>query len=106
MTETYLAIGEVARASGLTVSALRYYDQEEVFVPAIVDATTGYRRYAVAQLRAARLLAGMRRVGVPLADIAVALEQLSDTEVVRGILSAGPCLRRDRTYAIPSGKNL
>lgn len=61
MTETYLAIGEVARASGLTVSALRYYDQEEVFVPAIVDATTGYRRYAVAQLRAARLLAGMRR---------------------------------------------
>jgi DNA polymerase-3 subunit beta len=87
MTETYLAIGEVARASGLTVSALRYYDQEDVFVPAIVDATTGYRRYAVAQLRAARLLAGMRRVGVPLADIAVALEQLSDTEVMRGILA-------------------
>jgi len=61
MTETYLAIGEVARASGLTVSALRYYDQEEVFVPAIVDATTGYRRYAVAQLPAVRLLAGMPR---------------------------------------------
>jgi len=87
MSETYVAIGEVARASGLTVSALRFYDKEGVFVPAVVDGATGYRRYATAQVRVARLLAGMRRVGVPLAEITVALEQLSDTELVQGILA-------------------
>jgi len=41
-------IGEVARASGLSVSALRFYDGAGVLVPAEVDPATGYRRYPVA----------------------------------------------------------
>lgn len=36
MTEL-LGIGELARASGLTVSALRFYDREGVLTPAVVD---------------------------------------------------------------------
>src|SRR4051794_24321844 len=70
-----LTIGEVARASGLTASALRFYDREGVLVPADVDAVTGYRRYAVAQVRAARLLASLRRVGMPLAEVALVLDE-------------------------------
>lgn len=76
MTSELLGIGEVARASGLTVSALRFYDREGVLTPAVVDPVTGYRRYAAAQVRPARLVAGMRRIGVPLADIAVAVDHL------------------------------
>lgn len=64
------SIGELARASGLSVSALRFYDSAGVLVPAEVDAATGYRRYADDQLRAARLIAGLRRVGMPVAEIA------------------------------------
>jgi DNA-binding transcriptional MerR regulator len=37
------SIGEMARASGLTVSALRFYDGAGVLVPAFVDPETGYR---------------------------------------------------------------
>ncbi|CAN7400975.1 MerR family transcriptional regulator [Terrabacter sp. LjRoot27] len=70
-----LTIGEVARQSGLTASALRFYDREDVLVPADVDALTGYRRYAVAQVRAARLLASLRRVGMPLAEVALVLDE-------------------------------
>ena len=70
-----LTIGEVARRSGLTASALRFYDREGVLVPADVDALTGYRRYAVAQVRAARLLASLRRVGMPLAEVALVLDE-------------------------------
>ena len=40
-----LRIGEMARASGLTVSALRFYDGAGVLVPAAVDPATGYRTY-------------------------------------------------------------
>ena len=70
-----LTIGEVARASGLSASALRFYDREGVLVPADVDPWTGYRRYAAGQLRAARLVASLRRVGMPLAEVSVVLEQ-------------------------------
>lgn len=37
-------IGRLARASGLTVSALRFYDGADVLTPAVVDPHTGYRR--------------------------------------------------------------
>ncbi|MER7070293.1 MerR family DNA-binding transcriptional regulator [Terrabacter sp. NPDC000476] len=70
-----LTIGEVARRSGLTASALRFYDREGVLVPADVDPFTGYRRYAVGQVRAARLLASLRRVGMPLAEVALVLDE-------------------------------
>lgn len=67
------SIGEVARASGLSVSALRFYDGAGVLVPAEVDTVTGYRRYSGDQIRAARLVAGLRRVGMPVQEIAVAV---------------------------------
>ncbi|MFD9130008.1 MerR family transcriptional regulator [Kitasatospora sp. NPDC059571] len=64
------SIGEMARASGLGVSALRFYDGAGVFGPARVDPRTGYRWYAPEQLADARLIARLRRVGMPLAGIA------------------------------------
>lgn len=70
-------IGETARASGLSISALRFYDSAGVLVPAAVDPTTGYRRYTADQVRAARLIAGLRRVGMPVAEIADAVRDLS-----------------------------
>jgi DNA polymerase-3 subunit beta len=76
-------IGEVARASGLSVSALRFYDGAGVLVPVEVDPATGYRRYADDQLRAARLIAGLRRVGMPVAEIARAVRDLGDPGAVR-----------------------
>ncbi len=82
------SIGEMARASGLSVSALRFYDGAGVLVPAMVDPGTGYRWYADDQLRAARLVAGLRRVGMPLADITRALARLSDPAAVRPLLDA------------------
>ena len=82
------SIGETARASGLSVSALRFYDGAGVLVPAEVDAVTGYRRYADEQIRAARLIAGLRRVGLPVAEIALAVRDLGDPGAVRRRLDA------------------
>ena len=70
-------IGEMARASGLSVSALRFHDGAGVLVPAEVDPATGYRRYADHQIRSARLVAGLRRVGMPVAEIARAMHNPS-----------------------------
>ncbi|MFE7504192.1 MerR family transcriptional regulator [Promicromonospora sp. NPDC057488] len=64
-----LTVGAFARASGLPVSALRYYDAAGLLRPAHVDPATGYRRYAPHQVERARLVARMRRTGMPVADI-------------------------------------
>ncbi|GIG90305.1 DNA polymerase III subunit beta family protein [Plantactinospora endophytica] len=84
-----LGIGEMARASGLSISALRFYDGAGVLAPALVDPGTGYRRYAERQLPAARLLAGLRRIGMPLAEITRLLElRGSDPAAVSRLLDA------------------
>ncbi|MFF9041734.1 MerR family transcriptional regulator [Streptomyces sp. NPDC014892] len=84
------SIGEMARDSGLGVSALRFYDRAGVLVPAWVDPVSGYRWYEPEQLEEARLLARLRRAGMPLADIRLVLAGWggADMELVRGLLQA------------------
>jgi DNA-binding transcriptional MerR regulator len=64
-----LSIGEFARRSRLSVKALRLYDELGVLVPARVDEATGYRYYDAGQLEEARLVAMMRQLDLPLAEI-------------------------------------
>jgi DNA polymerase III sliding clamp (beta) subunit (PCNA family)/DNA-binding transcriptional MerR regulator len=84
------SIGEMARDSGLGVSALRFYDRAGVLVPAWVDPVSGYRWYGPEQLEEARLLARLRRAGMPLADVRLVMAGWSgaDTELVRTLLQA------------------
>ncbi|WP_432028511.1 MerR family transcriptional regulator [Streptomyces sp. 1222.5] len=86
-------IGETARDSGLGVSALRFYDRAGVLVPAWVDPVSGYRWYAPEQLEEARVLARLRRAGMPLPDIRLVLAGWSgaDTDLVRKLLQAHLC---------------
>jgi hypothetical protein len=51
----------MARDSGLSVSALRFYDGAGVLVPAWVDPVSGYRWYGPEQLEESRLPARLRR---------------------------------------------
>ncbi|GIJ46010.1 hypothetical protein Val02_28960 [Virgisporangium aliadipatigenens] len=64
-----LTIGAFARAARLTPKALRLYDELGLLPPAAVDPENGYRLYDPAQLARARLIAALRRVGMPLADV-------------------------------------
>ncbi|GAB7041556.1 MULTISPECIES: DNA polymerase III subunit beta family protein [Catenuloplanes] len=81
-------IGEMARASGLTISALRFYDGAGVLSPAFVDPHNGYRRYAAGQVPAARLVAGLRRVGMPLPQITAMLDRRDDRPGMHALLDA------------------
>ncbi|WP_411083829.1 MerR family transcriptional regulator [Streptomyces sp. cmx-18-6] len=64
-----LTIGAFARASRLSPKALRLYDELGLLTPARVDPVSGYRLYAPEQLDRARLVAWLRRLGMPLARI-------------------------------------
>ncbi|MFG1675247.1 MerR family transcriptional regulator [Micromonospora sp. NPDC049282] len=64
-----LTIGAFARAARLTAKALRVYDDCGLLPPTAVDPHSGYRYYAPEQLDRARLIAALRRAGMPLAEI-------------------------------------
>jgi protein phosphatase len=64
-----LTIGEFGRAARLSAKALRLYDELGLVRPVAVDPASGYRRYSPAQLESARVVAWLRRVGMPLAEI-------------------------------------
>ena len=61
--------GAFAQASGLSRKALRLYDELGLLHPAQVDPETLYRFYDPGQLEQARLVAWLRRLGMPLAVI-------------------------------------
>lgn len=68
-----LAIGEFAGLTGLSVKALRHYDDKGVLRPAAVDEHSGYRRYAESQVRAGVEVRALRDAGVALPEVAAAL---------------------------------
>lgn len=66
-----MTIGAFARAARLSPKALRLYDELGLLPPAAVDSESGYRFYDPGQLEQARLIAWLRRLGMPLARIRV-----------------------------------
>src|SRR5690348_12560966 len=64
-----LSIGRFAEATGLTVKALRHYDEIELLRPAHVDPDTGYRYYDAAQIESAVVIRRLRALELPLEDI-------------------------------------
>ncbi len=74
MDDELLPIGRFAREAGLTVGALRHYDDEGVLAPADVDPSTGYRRYRRDQLQVARAVAALRDLELSLPAIRALLE--------------------------------
>ncbi|NAZ82319.1 MerR family transcriptional regulator [Kineococcus sp. R8] len=70
-----MTIGQFSQASGLTAKALRFYDENGLLQPAEVDAASGYRRYSAAQLRRAATVKVLRDMGMPLAQVRVAVDE-------------------------------
>jgi DNA-binding transcriptional MerR regulator len=68
-SDELLSIGEFARLSGLSVGALRHYDEVGIITPASVDRSTSYRRYRREQLDDARFVVTLREMEMPLEEI-------------------------------------
>jgi DNA-binding transcriptional MerR regulator/effector-binding domain-containing protein len=84
-TEKMLSIGRFARLTGVTVKALRHYDELGLLRPAHVDEWTGYRWYERSQLREAVAVRRLRTLRVPLDEVAVLIH--SDDKSLREALA-------------------
>lgn len=70
-----MSIGEFALATGLSVKALRFYDDRALLAPVDVDPHSGYRRYAPSQVRAAVQIRVLRAAGLAVEDVKAVLEE-------------------------------
>lgn len=64
-----LSISIFGRRCRLSMKALRLYDRLGLLTPAEVDERSGYRWYRESQLETARLVAMLRRLDMPLAQV-------------------------------------
>ena len=96
-----LSIGDFARATYLTVKALRHYHETGLIEPADVDPGTGYRRYRSDQIPYAQLVRRLRELDVPIDQVKtiLAADSQRSREVLRSHLD-GMRLRLDETTGI------
>jgi DNA-binding transcriptional MerR regulator/catechol 2,3-dioxygenase-like lactoylglutathione lyase family enzyme len=81
--EDRLRIGEFAELVGLSVPQLRRYDRLRLLEPAARDAASGYRYYSTGQTGAARVIALLRSVDMPIAEIRRVLAGAGEEERLR-----------------------
>ena len=62
-TALYLTTGELARLFNLNKQTLFYYDKEQLLIPEIRDADTGYRKYRFEQIYRLALICYLRKIG-------------------------------------------
>ncbi|MCF1592515.1 MerR family transcriptional regulator [Streptomyces muensis] len=68
-----MPIGAFAQRSGLTSSALRFYADSGLLLPAEVDPVSGYRYYSADQVAQATVLRQLRELTMPLAAVEAVL---------------------------------
>src|SRR5947208_2593861 len=77
------SIGDLARRTGLTVKAVRFYSDQGI-VPPTSRSPGGYRRYGLAALARLQLVRTLRELGLDLATI----RRVVDREISLGEVAA------------------
>jgi DNA-binding transcriptional MerR regulator len=96
-----ISIGRFARLTGLSVGALRHYDEHGILAPASVNPETSYRMYRRDQVETALLIGLLRGMDMPLDEVrsfiaADADEQRRRLDLHRARIQA----RADRLHGI------
>ena len=65
----YLSIGEVAKARGVNVQSLRYYEKLGILVPAYINPENGYRYYSLEQIMILDTIILCVDLGIPLKNL-------------------------------------
>ncbi|MEV6261993.1 MerR family transcriptional regulator [Streptomyces sp. NPDC051784] len=101
-----MPIGAFAGRSGLTPSALRFYDDAGLLPPARVDPVSGYRYYGAGQVARAVMLRRLRELAMPLASVEAMLDsgaeeacRLLDTHVTKVVEEAAEVRRKAAVIA-------
>jgi len=83
---TMFSIGEFSKITGLTIKTLRFYHDEGLLSPTMVDPQSGYRYYDHAKIETARVIAYLRELELPLAEIKQILASSQDESEILSVM--------------------
>jgi DNA-binding transcriptional MerR regulator len=95
-----LTIGELARRTGVTTSALRYYDELGLVRP--TRRVSGHRRYAVDAVVAVGLVRFFQEVGFTLAETKLIATRKLSPEAWRALAVPSEKRQHDKPSSTPS----
>ena len=78
-----IKIGEFSKLSHLTIKALRFYEKEELLVPAYIDSQTNYRYYNTSQLQLASKIKAYRQLGFSIQQIKQIVSKGHEKEILK-----------------------
>lgn len=73
-----LSIGELSRATALTVKTLRHYHDRGLLLPSRIDGSSGYRYYDSSAIERARIIKTLKELEFSLEEIRAILEHCTD----------------------------
>jgi DNA-binding transcriptional MerR regulator len=85
--DVLLTIGEFSKMTYLSVKALRHYHDVGLLEPALIDPSTGYRRYSSGQVSTAQAIRRFRDLEMPIDDVRRVLAAPNDSARNRAILA-------------------
>src|SRR5215475_3554579 len=80
------SIGEFSKTTGLSVKTLRFYHEQGLLAPSSIDDQAGYRYYDESKIEVARMIAQLRSLEIPLAEIGEILRDCHDESDILGFL--------------------
>lgn len=85
--ENLVPIGRFSKICRLSISSLRYYDEQGLLRPALVDPDSSYRYYRLSQVRIAETIRLLRAMDMPLDEVRQFLSE-PDPVTARELLNA------------------
>jgi len=73
-------IGDFSKLSMVSIRMLRYYDDNDIFKPVVVDSFTGYRYYSAKQIHQINTIITLRDYGFSVLEIGAFLSSSKDTQ--------------------------
>ncbi len=96
-----LRIGDMARLAGVSVKALRFYDEQGLLRPDHVDPQTGYRHYTPSQAQTLAIITNLRAIDFSIAEIAALLaKDGADAQTIREAVAAKQTALRAEQAAV------
>lgn len=95
--QTYFSIGETAKINGISVKALRHYDEMDLLKPAYIDQETHYRYYTYDQFPYIDKIKRYKDVGLSLRDIKAFFDTKSNQTIEDLLQKQSDRIRIERT---------
>lgn len=78
-----LTIGQMAQINNVSRQTLRYYDNEGLLTPAVIDEHTGYRYYNIMQSARLDMIQYMKSLGIGLTEIKSYIDNRNSSSIIR-----------------------